>query len=186
MLAIWVWKYQLKPTAAFSGANEFGTTAAQTGHKTINLESAQSSIGVTHPATIHLNIEPQDISTSDSYHSDMSHLSSLTYEYKDHFVYAPGQWEMTLHCKVTSRWLGAYTKCSLGIADKDRDYAKRTRPGVQRARASAALILTLVILGYSSLSTRYPGSEADPSQRLFLGNCLSNEFMGDLSEPQIN
>ena len=58
--------------------------------------------------------------------------------------------------------------------------------GMQRARASAALILTLVILGYSSLSTRYPGSEAKPSLHLFPGNCLSNEFMGDLSDPQIN
>ena len=30
--------------------------------------------------------------------------------HRDHFVYAPNQWETTLHCNVTSDWLGAYTK----------------------------------------------------------------------------
>ena len=33
---------------------------------------------------------------------------------RDHFVHAPRQWEMTLHCNIVSRWLGAYTKWSLG------------------------------------------------------------------------
>ena len=28
----------------------------------------------------------------------------------DHFVYAPSQWEMMLHCNTISHWLGAYTK----------------------------------------------------------------------------
>ena len=32
---------------------------------------------------------------------------------RDHFVYAPSRWGATLHCNVTSRWLGAYTKWSL-------------------------------------------------------------------------
>ena len=32
---------------------------------------------------------------------------------RDHFVNAPSQWEMTLHCNVVSHWLGAYTKWSL-------------------------------------------------------------------------
>ena len=27
---------------------------------------------------------------------------------KDRFVYAPSQWETTLHCNVVSHWLGAY------------------------------------------------------------------------------
>ena len=35
--------------------------------------------------------------------------------YRDHFVYAPSQWETTLHCNVVSHWLGAYTKWSLCI-----------------------------------------------------------------------
>ena len=34
-------------------------------------------------------------------------------EIRDHFVYAPNQWETTLHCTVVSHWLGAYTKWSL-------------------------------------------------------------------------
>ena len=32
---------------------------------------------------------------------------------RDHFVYAPSQWETTLQCNVVSHWLGAYTKWSL-------------------------------------------------------------------------
>ena len=32
---------------------------------------------------------------------------------RDHFVYAPSQWETTLQCNVVSHWLGAYTKLSL-------------------------------------------------------------------------
>ena len=31
----------------------------------------------------------------------------------DHYVYAPSQWEMMLHCNIISHWLGAYTKLSL-------------------------------------------------------------------------
>ena len=29
---------------------------------------------------------------------------------RNHFVYAPSQWETTLRCNVVSHWLGAYTK----------------------------------------------------------------------------
>ena len=35
--------------------------------------------------------------------------------YRDHFVYAPSQWEMKLHCNITSHWLGICTKWSLHI-----------------------------------------------------------------------
>ena len=31
------------------------------------------------------------------------------------FVYAPSQWETTLHCNVVPHWVGAYTKWSLHI-----------------------------------------------------------------------
>ena len=31
----------------------------------------------------------------------------------DHFVYAPSQWEMALHCNAISHWLGAFSKWSL-------------------------------------------------------------------------
>ena len=34
---------------------------------------------------------------------------------RDHFVYAPSQWEMTLQCNVVSQWLGAYIKWSLKV-----------------------------------------------------------------------
>ena len=37
-------------------------------------------------------------------------------QFKDHFVYAPSQWETMLQCNVASHWLGAYTKWSLPIA----------------------------------------------------------------------
>ena len=35
--------------------------------------------------------------------------------YRDHFVYAPSQWQTILHCNVVCHWLGAYTKRSLGV-----------------------------------------------------------------------
>ena len=34
---------------------------------------------------------------------------------REHSVYAPSQWETTLHCNVVSYWLGTYTKWSLHI-----------------------------------------------------------------------
>ena len=34
--------------------------------------------------------------------------------HRDLFVYAPSQWETTLHCNAVSHWLSAYTKWSLG------------------------------------------------------------------------
>ena len=39
----------------------------------------------------------------------------LSARYRDHFVYAPSQWETTLLSNVISHWLGAYTKWSLKI-----------------------------------------------------------------------
>ena len=35
--------------------------------------------------------------------------SSHLFEFKDHFVYAPSQWEMALLCNAISHWLGTYT-----------------------------------------------------------------------------
>ena len=32
---------------------------------------------------------------------------------RDHFVHAPSQWEMMLHCNVVSYWLGAHTQWSM-------------------------------------------------------------------------
>ena len=34
---------------------------------------------------------------------------------RDHFVYAPYQWEMALHFNTVSHWLGAYTELSLDM-----------------------------------------------------------------------
>ena len=35
--------------------------------------------------------------------------------FRDHFVYAPSQWETTLHCNVISHWLSTYSKWSLQL-----------------------------------------------------------------------
>ena len=43
------------------------------------------------------------------------HLGS---ECRDQSVHAPSQWETTLHCKVVSHWLSAYTKWSLKVLKK--------------------------------------------------------------------
>ena len=46
-----------------------------------------------------------------SYQCDHNEIvNSIKYHYRDHFVHAPSQWEMTLHGNIVSHWLGAYTK----------------------------------------------------------------------------
>ena len=52
--------------------------------------------------------KPVDVYISKSGNSNIN-----TRCHRDHFVYAPSQWEMTLQCNVVSHWLGAYTKWSL-------------------------------------------------------------------------
>ena len=44
---------------------------------------------------------------------DLIYTLTLEITFRDHFVYAPSQWETTLHCNIVSHWLGAYTKWSL-------------------------------------------------------------------------
>ena len=44
-----------------------------------------------------------------------SHYLNYCQWYRDHFVNAPSQWEMTLHCNVISHWLDAFTKWSLMV-----------------------------------------------------------------------
>ena len=47
---------------------------------------------------------------------DASQGCFATYEIcRDHFVYAPSQWEIMLHCNVVSHWLGTCTKWSLNM-----------------------------------------------------------------------
>ena len=36
---------------------------------------------------------------------------------RDHFVYAPSQWQTTSQCNVAAHWLGTHTKWSLHSAD---------------------------------------------------------------------
>ena len=36
-------------------------------------------------------------------------------KFRDHFVNAPSQWEMTLHCNIVFHWIGAFTKWSLKL-----------------------------------------------------------------------
>ena len=40
------------------------------------------------------------------------HVCEMDLHCNDHFVYAPSQWERTLHCCI-SHWLDAFTECSL-------------------------------------------------------------------------
>ena len=45
----------------------------------------------------------------------LDHMQLDKVHSRDHFVYAPSQWETTLQCNVVSHWLGALTKWSLYI-----------------------------------------------------------------------
>ena len=38
---------------------------------------------------------------------------------RDHFVYVPSQWKMTLQCNVISHWLGTFTKWSIKRVTED-------------------------------------------------------------------
>ena len=55
-------------------------------------------------------------------------LSSLTVlqalEISDHSVYAPSQWEMTLHRDVVSHWLGTCTEWSLKMTNSSEPWRK--------------------------------------------------------------
>ena len=44
-----------------------------------------------------------------------STLTWLIHAHRDHFMNAPSQWEMTLHCNVISHWLCAYPEWPLCI-----------------------------------------------------------------------
>ena len=52
---------------------------------------------------------------------------------RDHFLYAPSQWEATLQCNVVSHGLGAYTEWSLGF------HELTTRRGVRFLEISSTL-----------------------------------------------
>ena len=47
-----------------------------------------------------------------------SSLIGYDLDLRDNFVYAPGQWETTLHCNAVSHWLGSYTKWSMNDENK--------------------------------------------------------------------
>ena len=46
------------------------------------------------------------------------HIKMFDYSdsYRNHFMYAPSQWETMLQCNVISHWLGTYTKRSLWLS----------------------------------------------------------------------
>ena len=55
--------------------------------------------------------------------------------FRDQFVYAPSQWDTTLHCNIGSHWLGAYTKWSLHV---DRYFSPLAAPEVVMMTTSGA------------------------------------------------
>ena len=64
------------------------------------------------------NLEPAGFSASAailltyfSRHISAKTPDRLPLKIRDYFVYGPSQWEVILHCIVTSFWLRTYTKC---------------------------------------------------------------------------
>ena len=54
------------------------------------------------------------VPTSESVKPMITKLATLNWtRHRKHFVYAPSQWQTTLHCNVVCHWLGGYTKRSL-------------------------------------------------------------------------
>ena len=55
------------------------------------------------------NLSELDMISAANFQQQVSEIG----KYSDHFVYAPSQWEMMLHCNAVCHWLGAYTEWSL-------------------------------------------------------------------------
>ena len=70
---------------------------------------------------------------------------------RDHFVYAPSQWEMALHCNTVSRWLGAYTEWSI------KDMNKNSRTESQHNHTKLAVCLFLGM--FYTCTLLFPGGQ---------------------------
>ena len=65
--------------------------------------------------------------------------------FRDHFVYAPSQWETTLQCNVVSHWLGAHTKWSFYLLHAAM-FWKRLDPVFMTPNAPFAVLQNLIML----------------------------------------
>ena len=68
---------------------------------------------------------------------------------RDHYVYAPNQWETTLQCNVVSHWLGAYTKWFLlAVHHKKCMYAHGSRALPISSSITSLMIHVIVLLTF--------------------------------------
>ena len=72
------------------------------------------------PAAISL-LKTSPTTVLDTYLQDGTMSFFARHKFRDHFAYAPNQWETTLHCNVVSHWLGAYTTWSLQNNDYEQN-----------------------------------------------------------------
>ena len=71
---------------------------------------------------------------------------------RDHFVYAPGQWETTLQCNVVSHWLGTFTKWSLHTIYDTVSYSyKHWKPRVFMMPTLSSLVVPKFIFIWQPL-----------------------------------
>ena len=63
---------------------------------------------------------------------------------RDHFVYAPSQWQMTLQCNVTSHWLCTYTKWYLDDITWDYHLPRQLHLALQWCHRSLIISQQLV------------------------------------------
>ena len=101
-----IWRQKMKSTLSFKSSFIFFKPSPQ----------QVTSTSGDHFTKIYLSTQ------IDQYFSSLSYIFFIWFEggceyqlnhSRDHFVYAPSQWETTLQCNVVSHWLGTYTKLSL-------------------------------------------------------------------------
>ena len=99
------------PTAVMLYPHNMAGTCPQVPHPD---HHGDSSLANSHPIIPHWAKPPADKNSQRKkwFPICMSICYSVS---RDHFVYAPSQWETTLQCNFVCHWLGAYTKFSLWI-----------------------------------------------------------------------
>ena len=96
------------------------------------------------------------------------HHTKKLYFPTDHFVYAPSQWEMMLHCNVICHLLGTYTKWSLqwhhngpgGISNHQPHDCLLKRLFGRWSKKTSKLCVTGLCVGNSPVTGEFPAQRA--------------------------
>ena len=86
---------------------------------------------------------------------------------RQNVVYAPSQWEKTLHCNIATHWLGAYTKWSLVMPFHWLLYLP-WRPWCEQTNSQHIIQTYVKVDKFSQLSYHYYGNPFTWIDRLYI------------------